>query len=301
MAIETHGFFFCVILKGMGVQAKVTNHHLHLTEKGLKKNKTIIDVNGLAIGTQEFIVMAGPCSIESKEQIIAIAKEVSERGAVILRGGAFKPRTSPYDFQGLGEEGLEFLREAADAFGLRCVSEVMSVEDLGLVEEYVDILQVGSRNMQNYSLLKALGKARKPILLKRGLSATYKELLSAAEYIISSGNPHVILCERGIRTFENYTRNTLDIAAVPVLRGLTHLPIIVDPSHGVGIRDIVPVMGNAAIAVKADGLMLEVHTSPDESISDAAQAISPDAFSEMMLTLRRIGAAVGMHVKESSL
>ncbi len=281
-----------------GVEVKVLNDELKLSGKTFHNNKTAIDVQGLAIGRDEFIVMAGPCSVESKKQIFAIAKSVSEQGATVLRGGAFKPRTSPYDFQGLGEEGLAFLREAADAFGLRCVSEVMSAEDLPLVEAYVDILQVGSRNMQNYSLLKAVGKASKPILLKRGLSATYYELLSAAEYIMSAGNPHVILCERGIRTFEDYTRNTLDIAAVPILRALTHLPIIVDPSHGVGLRDIVPVMANAAMAVKADGLMVEVHTTPDESISDAAQAISPHTFSEMMVSLRQIGAAVGMDVRK---
>lgn len=279
----------------------MTNYGLNLTEKVLKQDKTTVDINGLVVGTHEFIVIAGPCSIESKEQMMAIAQTVSESGATVLRGGAFKPRTSPYDFQGLGEEGLAFLREAADRFGLRCVSEVMSIEELPLVEQYVDLLQVGSRNMQNYSLLKALGKARKPVLLKRGFSATYKELLSAAEYIISSGNPHVILCERGIRTFETYTRNTLDISAVPVLRELTHLPIIVDPSHGVGLRNIVPIMANAAIAVQADGLMVEVHTSPDDSISDAAQAISPDTFLEMMNNLGRIGMAVGMQVKQPTI
>ena len=213
--------------------------------------------------------------------------------------GHLNPRTSPYDFQGLGEQGLSYLKEAADAFGMLCISEVMSTEDVALVEQYVDILQLGARNMQNYSLLKAVGKAKKPVLLKRGLSATYKEFLSAAEYIISSGNQNVILCERGIRTFENYTRNTLDLAAVLVLRELTHLPIIVDPSHGVGLRHVVPAMSSAAIAVQADGLMVEVHTSPDESISDAAQTISTSTFSKMMATIRQLGDVVGLHVKEN--
>lgn len=274
------------------------NDKFKLVGKDIRKNKSVINIKGVEIGNDEFIVMAGPCSIESREQIFAIAKEVSQNGATILRGGAFKPRTSPYDFQGLGEQGLKFLREAADAFGLLCVSEVMSTDDLALVEKYVDILQLGARNMQNYSLLKAVGKASKPVLLKRGLSATYKEFLSAAEYIISSGNPNVILCERGIRTFETYSRNTLDIAAVPILRELTHLPIIIDPSHGVGLRKAVPPMANAAIAVQADGLMIEVHTNPDKSISDAAQTISTTTFSEMMSVLRKIGGALGMRVKE---
>ncbi|MCH9689998.1 MAG: 3-deoxy-7-phosphoheptulonate synthase [Gammaproteobacteria bacterium] len=274
------------------------NNQFKLVGKDIRKNKSVIQINGLDIGRDEFIVMAGPCTIESREQIFSIAKKVSQDGATVLRGGAFKPRTSPYDFQGLGEQGLKFLRDAADAFGLLCVSEVMSTDDVALVEKYVDILQLGARNMQNYSLLKAVGKARKPVLLKRGLSATYKEFLSAAEYIMSAGNPHVILCERGIRTFETYSRNTLDIAAVPLLRELTHLPIIIDPSHGVGLRSAVPPMANAAIAVQADGMIVEVHTTPDESISDAAQTISTATFSDMMCTLRKIGAALNMHVKE---
>ena len=201
---------------------------------------------------------------------------------------------SPYDFQGLGEQGLQFLRDAADTYGLLCISEVMSTEDVALVEKYVDILQLGARNMQNYNLLKAVGKSSKPVLLKRGLCATYQEFLSAAEYIISAGNPNVILCERGIRTFETYSRNTLDIAAVPILRELTHLPIVVDPSHGVGIRNVVPIMANAAIAVQADGLIIEVHTHPDQSISDAAQTISPTTFADMMQVLRKIGQVLGI-------
>lgn len=271
-----------------------------LVGKDIKKSKSVITIKGTEIGGDEFVVMAGPCAIESREQIYAIAKQVSQSGATILRGGAFKPRTSPYDFQGLGEEGLKYMREAADAFGLLCVSEVMSTDDVELVEKYVDILQLGARNMQNYSLLKAVGKAQKPVLLKRGLSATYKEFLSAAEYIMSSGNPRVILCERGIRTFETFSRNTLDIAAVPILRELTHLPIIVDPSHGVGIRSVVPEMANAAIAVRAAGLIIEVHTDPDQAISDAAQTISTTTFTDMMVTLRKIASAVGMRVRAAS-
>ena len=256
-----------------------------------------IKVKNIEIGGDEFIVMAGPCSIESKEQLFEISKTVSKQGATVLRGGAFKPRTSPYDFQGLGEKGLIYLREAADRFNLCCISEVMSEDEVALVEDYVDILQVGSRNMHNYSLLKALGKTRKPILLKRGFSATYKEWLFAAEYIIKGGNPQVIFCERGIRTFEHYTRNTLDLSAIPVLRTFTSLPIIVDPSHGVGLRDIVPCMANAVIALRGNGLMVEVHNFPDRSLSDAKQTISLCAFSEMMKNLRPIGKAVNMRVR----
>jgi 3-deoxy-7-phosphoheptulonate synthase len=268
-----------------------------LAGRDLKKNKSIFNVRGRIIGGNEFMVMAGPCSIESREQIFTIAEKVSRSGATVLRGGAFKPRTSPYEFQGLGVEGLQFLRAAADAFGLLCISEVMNTEDIPVVEEYVDILQLGARNMQNYGLLRALGKVRKPILLKRGLSATYKEFLLAAEYIMSSGNPEVILCERGIRTFETYARNTLDIAAVPILRELTHLPIIIDPSHAVGLRHAVPALAKAALAVQADGLLIEVHTHPDKSISDAAQTISTETFANLMHSLSRIAEAVDMQIK----
>jgi 3-deoxy-7-phosphoheptulonate synthase len=275
------------------------NHKFKLASKDIKTSKTVITIKNVIIGGDEIVVMAGPCSIESKSQIFAIAEQVSKSGAKILRGGAFKPRTSPYDFQGLGEEGLQYLRQAADKYGLLCISEVMGTDDIELVENYVDIIQLGARNMQNYSLLKAVGKTSKPILLKRGLSATYSEFLSAAEYIMSSGNPNVILCERGIRTFETYSRNTLDIAAVPILRQLTHLPIVVDPSHGVGIRAVVPTMANAAVAVSADGLIIEVHTHPDQSISDAAQTISTASFDTMMPALRKIATAVGREIHSS--
>jgi 3-deoxy-7-phosphoheptulonate synthase len=257
-----------------------------LVERQQDQASTVIDVLGHKIGGDHFTVMAGPCSIESREQMSAIAKAVSAQGAEILRGGAFKPRTSPYDFQGLGEEGLIFLKEAAKAHDMLTVSEVMSIEELPLVEKHIDILQVGSRNMQNFSLLKAVGKSQKPVLLKRGLAATYHEFLNAAEYILSHGNPNVILCERGIRTFETHTRNTLDLAAVPALREMTHLPIIVDPSHGTGKRELVCPMAVASLALKADGIMVEVHTDPDNSISDAAQTISPAMFETMMSELK---------------
>lgn len=274
-----------------------SNISFNLVNQNLQHKKSVIRIKEVEIGGGEFVVMAGPCSIESKDQIFDIAASVSQQGATILRGGAFKPRTSPYDFQGVGEQGLGWMREAADAFDLLCVSEVMNTDDIDLLANYVDILQIGSRNMQNFSLLKAVGKIQKPVLLKRGLAATYKEFLAAAEYILNEGNSQVILCERGIRTFETYSRNTLDIAAVPILRELTHLPIIVDPSHGVGLRQIVPAMANAAIAVQADGLIVEVHTDPDKSISDAQQTISTATFAHMMQSLSKIGDAVGMRVR----
>lgn len=247
-----------------------------------KKARTVIDLNGCQIGGDNFIVIAGPCSVESEEQIERTAASVSKAGAMILRGGAFKPRTSPYDFQGLGEIGLQYLHHAAKKYDLLSVSEVMDTKDIDLVAKYVDILQVGSRNMQNFSLLKEVGRQGKPILLKRGLAATYKDFLMAAEYILESGNPNVILCERGIRTFETYARNTLDLAAVPILKELTHLPIIVDPSHGTGIRSAVPPMTYAALAAGAHGVMIEVHPDPDNAWSDAKQTIHVETFVEMM-------------------
>ncbi len=248
------------------------------------------------IGGNEIIVMAGPCAVENKEQIISIAKEVKKAGAKILRGGAFKPRTAPYDFQGLGEQGLKYLAAAREETGLKIVTEVVDPRDVKLVEKYADILQVGTRNMQNYTLLKELGKAKKPVLLKRGMWATYKEWLLAAEYIISSGNPNVILCERGIRTFETHTRNTLDLAAVPALKELTHLPIVVDPSHGTGRRSLVNVMCKAAIAAGCDGLIIESHTHPEKSVSDAEQTISTEVLKQMMKEFKKIAAAVGRKI-----
>jgi len=267
-----------------------------LAGSDLKKERTIIEINGRKIGGGSLTVMAGPCSIESEAQIHQTAAVVAAAGAKILRGGAFKPRTSPYDFQGLGEIGLQYMQAAAKQHQLLSVSEVMDSQEVDLVASYVDILQIGARNMQNYSLLKQVGKTGKPILLKRGLSATYIDFLMAAEYILHTGNPNVILCERGIRTFETYARNTLDLAAVPILRELSHLPVIVDPSHGTGLRAMVPPMAYAALAAGADGIMVEVHPDPDNSVSDAKQTIAPETFEQMMRVLRQIGPAVNIEV-----
>ena len=243
--------------------------------------------------------MAGSCSVESEEQIMETAKLVAACGATILRGGAYKPRTSPYDFQGLGEIGLHYLSQAAKQYHLLSVSEVMDTTEIDLVANYIDILQVGARNMQNYSLLKNLGKINKPILLKRGLSATYKEFLLAAEYILSAGNPNVILCERGIRTFETYTRNTLDIAAIPILKELSHLPVIADPSHGVGLRNMVAPMSRAAIAAGADGLLIETHPDPDKALSDAQQTINPTMLAEIINSLEPIAISLDRSIIRS--
>ncbi len=236
--------------------------------------------------------MAGPCSVESRDQILSVAESVARAGAVILRGGGFKPRSSPYSFQGLGEEGLALLREAGDRSGLLVVSEVMDHTQIPLVAAYADILQVGARNMQNYNLLRELGRQPKPILLKRGIAATIEELLLSAEYILAAGNSNIILCERGIRTFESYTRNTLDISAIPVVKKLSHLPIVADPSHGTGRRDKVLPMARAAVAAGADGLLIEVHHDPDRALSDGAQSLWPDQFAELMSQLRIIAPAV---------
>jgi 3-deoxy-7-phosphoheptulonate synthase len=245
------------------------------------------------LGSTAVVVMAGPCSVENRDQIQRAAEIVACAGAKILRGGAFKPRTSPYSFQGLGEEGLQLLREAADRNGLLVVSEVMDPTQIELVSQYADILQVGARNMQNFNLLRELGKRRKPVLLKRGISATIEELLLSAEYILSGGNYDVILCERGIRTFESATRNTMDISAIPVVKKLSHLPIIADPSHGTGRRDHVPALARAAVAAGADGLLVEVHPDPDRALSDGAQSLLPEQFVELMAQLRIIAPVVG--------
>jgi len=260
---------------------KLAGHDLHTRRK-------IIYFDHAKIGNGSLTIMAGPCSIESEMQIHKIAQHVAATGAKFLRGGAFKPRTSPYSFQGLGEEGLKFMQDAARENGLYCISEVMDLEQLEIAIDKVDILQIGARNMYNYTLLKELGKVNKPILLKRGLSATYQEFLMAAEYILNSGNPDVILCERGIRTFENHTRNTLDLNAVPVLKKLSHLPIIVDPSHGTGIRQMVVPLSRAAIAVGADGLIIETHHDPDNALSDAQQTLHTEEFAAMMPKLLQI-------------
>ena len=244
-----------------------------------------IRVNGIEIGGAELVVMAGPCSVESEAQIMETAEAVARLGARILRGGAFKPRTSPYDFQGLELEGLKLLRKAKAATGLAIITEVMSDGDVELIAEYADILQIGARNMQNFALLKSLGRAQRPILLKRGISSTIKELLMSAEYIVAHGNPNVILCERGIRTFETETRNTCDLSAVPVLNALTHLPVVVDPSHAAGKRSLVPPLARAAVAIGADGLLVEVHPSPEKAFSDGAQSLTIPQFGAMMRDL----------------
>jgi 3-deoxy-7-phosphoheptulonate synthase len=253
--------------------------------KEFKKERTAMRVNGLEIGGDEFIVMAGPCSVESERQIMETAEGVRQAGAHILRGGAFKPRTSPYDFQGMELEGLKLLRKAKQSTGLAIITEVMSDRDVDLVAEYADIMQVGARNMQNFALLKSLGKCGRPVLLKRGMSSTIKELLMSAEYLVAHGNSNVILCERGIRTFETATRNTCDIAAVPVLNELTHLPVIVDPSHATGKRSLVPAVARAAVAIGADGLLIEVHPHPEKAVSDGAQSLTLDQFRTMMQQL----------------
>jgi 3-deoxy-7-phosphoheptulonate synthase len=248
------------------------------------------------IGGNQVVVMAGPCSVESRDQIDRVAEIVARGGAKIIRGGAFKPRTSPYSFQGLGENGLELMRAAADRNGLLVVSEVMDLTQIPLLSQYADILQVGARNMQNYNLLRELGRIRKPVLLKRGISATIEELLLSAEYILAGGNYDVILCERGIRTFENYTRNTMDISAIPVVKKLSHLPMVADPSHGTGRRDKVAPMARAALAAGADGLLMEVHHDPDHALSDGAQSLYPAQFEELMGQLRMIAPAVGRSI-----
>ncbi|MGH9722870.1 MAG: 3-deoxy-7-phosphoheptulonate synthase [Bryobacteraceae bacterium] len=253
--------------------------------KEFRKDHSRVPVNGLEIGGDDFIVMAGPCSVESERQIMETAESVAQAGARILRGGAFKPRTSPYDFQGLELEGLRLLRKAKEATGLAIITEVMSDRDVGMVAEYADIMQIGARNMQNFALLKTLGKCGRPVLLKRGLSSTIKELLMSAEYIVAHGNSDVLLCERGIRTFETATRNTCDIAAIPVLNEMSHLPVILDPSHATGKRSLVPSLARAGVAIGADGLLVEVHPCPEKAVSDGAQSLTLDQFSAMMRQL----------------
>jgi 3-deoxy-7-phosphoheptulonate synthase len=262
----------------------------------LKPDPTVININGIEIGANEVTIIAGPCAVESYEQLLATAKSVKRAGGVILRGGAFKPRSSPYNFQGLGEEGIKMLREVCTQTGLPFVTEVMDTRLVELVAGYADILQVGSRNMHNYPLLKEVGMVHKPILLKRGMMATIEEFLLAAEYILNQGNDQVILCERGIRTFETNTRNTLDLSAVPMLKHLSHLPVIVDPSHGTGHRWMVPAMAKAAIAAGADGLIIEVHYKPEEALCDGQQSLSPDEFTHLMADLKKIAQAVGRDV-----
>lgn len=264
-----------------------------LASRDFQPEDSKIAINGHVIGGEKVIMMAGPCSVESREQIMTTAEAVKAAGAHLLRGGAFKPRTSPYSFQGMGEEGLKLMVEAREATGLHLVTEVMDPSMVDLVGQYADVFQIGARNMQNYPLLNAVGKTNKPVLLKRGMMSTIEELLMSAEYIMSNGNHKVILCERGIRTFEKYTRNTLDINAVPVLKELTHLPVIVDPSHATGKWTLVKATSKAAVAAGADGLIVEVHPCPSEAVSDGAQSLKPKRFAELMTEVSRVAAAVG--------
>jgi len=264
-----------------------------LASRAFQPQDTIVRVNGVTIGGKELVVMAGPCAVESREQLFEAALAAKKAGASVLRGGAFKPRTSPYSFQGLGEEGLRLLAEARDETGLPIVTEVMDPQLVPLVARYADILQIGARNMQNYALLHAVGEAHWPVLLKRGMMSTIEEWLMAAEYILSHGNERVILCERGIRTFEQYTRHTLDIGAVPVIKQLSHLPIIVDPSHGIGKWELVDPISRAAVAAGADGLMIEIHPHPEQALSDGAQSLKPERFAALMRELGKVANAVG--------
>ena len=284
------------LLEGVREVIRITQP-FKLASRHFKPEGTIVDLGrGVTVGGEEVAVAAGPCSVETPEQINTVAEAVSKAGAKILRAGAFKPRTSPYAFQGLGEKGLQMMRQAADKYQLFVVSEVMDPSQIRMMSDYVDIFQVGARNMQNYFLLRALGEVQKPVLLKRGMSATIEELLLSAEYILAGGNYNVILCERGIRTFETYLRNTLDIAAIPVIKKLSHLPIVADPSHGTGRRDKVPPMARAAVAAGADGLLIEVHNDPERALSDGAQSLTPGEFSQLMGELRIIAPAVNRHL-----
>ena len=263
-----------------------------LVSREVKEEGTVIDVGGVKVGGRAIVVMAGPCSVESRDQILETARAVKKAGASILRGGAWKPRTSPYEFQGLREEGLKLLALAREETGLKIITEVMSTDTVPLVADYADILQVGARNMQNYPLLERLGQVKKPVMLKRGLSGTIKEWLMAAEYIVAKGNPEVMLCERGIRTFETATRNTLDINAIPVVKSLSHLPVIVDPSHGIGLRKHVAAIARAGVAAGADAIMVEVHPTPEKALSDGHQSLSIPEFEELMRQVRVIALAI---------
>lgn len=264
-----------------------------LVSREFKEQDSVIDVEGVKVGGEKIVIMAGPCSVENQQLLLEIAEKTKQAGALILRGGAFKPRTSPYSFQGLGEEALKYLADARKRTGLKIVTELMDTKDLPLLEKYADIIQIGARNMQNFNLLKEVGKSKKPVLLKRGISSTIKELLMSAEYILSGGNFNVILCERGIRTFEDYTRFTLDISAIPVIKSLSHLPVIVDPSHATGKWRLVSAVAKAAVAAGADGLLIEVHSRPEEALSDGTQSLLPENFAELMGELNKIAKAVG--------
>jgi len=278
--------------KGVEKAVRITEKY-KLVSREFRREDTVVDVNGVKIGGAHLAVMAGPCAVESREQLLEAAECVKRGGAGFLRGGAFKPRTSPYDFQGLAEEGLKMLREAGDKFDLRVVTEIVNQNDIDLVSKYADVLQVGARNMQNFQLLKEVGRTNKPVLLKRGLSATISEWLNAAEYIASEGNYNIILCERGIRTYETFTRNTLDLSAVAAVRELSHLPVIVDPSHGTGRWQMVQPMARAAIAAGANGLIIEVHPHPESALSDGDQSLTPENFEATMAEVKKIAAMMG--------
>ncbi len=264
-----------------------------LVSREMHPHDTVVDIGGVSVGGSRFAVIAGPCSVESREQMRETAEAVRNAGAVALRGGAFKPRTSPYSFQGLGREGLEILRETSDELGMPCVTEVVEVADVELVDRYADAFQCGARNMQNFRLLRALGQSRKPVILKRGAAARVEDLLLAAEYIVAEGNPNVVLCERCIKTFETATRNTLDLNAVPLIKRKTHVPVIVDPSHGTGIRELVPAMAAAAVACGADGLLIEVHCRPEQALSDGKQSLYPEQFAQLMQGISAFVTAAG--------
>jgi 3-deoxy-7-phosphoheptulonate synthase len=280
------------ILDGVAEVYRITEP-FKLASRSFQKENTEIKIRSVTIGSNEVVMIAGPCSVENEKQIFSIAEIVAEAGAKILRGGAFKPRTSPYSFQGMGETGLKLLRKAADRFNLLVITEVMEANQISLIEQYTDIFQIGARNMQNFSLLRDLGKTSKPIMLKRGLAATVEDLLMSAEYILSNGNKQVMLCERGIRTFETYTRNTFDLSAIPVVHKRSHLPVIADPSHATGLRDKVLPMARAAVAAGADGIMVEVHNEPEKALSDGPQSLLPDQFVELMKQVKLIAEVIG--------
>ncbi len=283
------------ILDGVADVYRVTAP-FKLASRNFREVDTVIDIKGIKIGGNNLAIMAGPCSIESEEQMFKLAEIVAKSGAKILRGGAFKPRTSPYSFQGMGEEGLKLIRKAADEFGLLVITEVMEIAQIDIIGKYTDIYQVGARNMQNFPLLRELGATKIPIMLKRGLSATIEEWLMSAEYILANGNPNVILCERGIRTFETYTRNTFDLSAIPVVHKKSHLPVIADPSHATGYRDQLPPMARAAVAAGADGLMIEIHHDPEHAFSDGPQALLPDTYLKLIDELKTIANAIGRDI-----
>ncbi len=279
------------ILEGVEDVYRVTTPY-KLASRSFKEENTVIKIKDVEIGNQKIVMMAGPCSVENEEQIFRLAEIVARAGARILRGGAFKPRTSPYSFQGLGIEGLKMMRAAADKYNLLVITEVMQISHIELIEPYTDIFQVGARNMQNFPLLKELGNVKKPVMLKRGIAATIEEWLMSAEYILNGGNPDVILCERGIRTFETYTRNTFDLSAIPIVHKKSHLPVIADPSHATGLREQVPPMARAAVAAGADGLMIEIHDDPEKALSDGPQALLPDTFINLMKELDAIAKVI---------